>query len=176
MFGIFKNKQRKVAEAAIDSVLLPGIAIECWKRCCYETDVWHSGGASIYVGGYRNVNRWRRIMNLFYDEWRIINPLELDPGNSVMERCELYLGFIENNLMPKIQAAKFTDPECDKIGEFVAFCIARGLNDALFSEPERSALVYDSIPPDWLETAKFDRPKFEQWYSEKTGKRRVPRI
>jgi hypothetical protein len=174
MFRFFKSKQRKVAEAAIDLILIPTIAIDRWKHCCSETDV-YTHGPSIYPGGYRNVTRWRHIMHLFYDEWRGIHPLELDPGNRLKKVCEMYLHFIESKLMPKIQAGKFTDAECDKIGEFLAICISRGLNEALVNDPERSALIYDSIPPDWLATAKFERSKFDLWYTEKTGKHRVPR-
>jgi hypothetical protein len=75
----------------------------------------------------------------------------------------------------KIVGGQFSCVEAERIGEFIAVAIVRGIEEAIIADAERASLIYDLLPQQWLEAAGFVPKKFDGWYFEMTGKRRVRR-
>jgi hypothetical protein len=69
----------------------------------------------------------------------------------------------------------YTEAEIERLGECCALVAVLGIRDAVLFDPERSALIYEHLPQEWLQAAALGRPEFDQWYSEQTGASYAPK-
>ncbi len=140
-------------------------AMKLWRDSAKEAKAAAVFGGALY---------WQTAFGRFEQKWRAFHPTpqgpELEPRCAVL--CEL---LSEGDVYIMIGLDKYTDAEVEQLGEFCVLVVVLGIRDALLFDAERAALMYEHLPSDWLRAADIDRPKFDQWYSARTGATYKPR-
>lgn len=112
---------------------------------------------------------------MFVIKWREIHPASKDPQRILEQRSHAYMEWFHEQMVLRIMADNFSGAEAERIGEFMAVGIVRGIEEAILLDAERASLVYDFLPREWTESAGLVPEKFDAWYLKTTGKPRVRR-
>jgi hypothetical protein len=150
--------------------------LKLWRDASKEANVYKEDHLTPKCdAGLHSEFYWGDVFDRFKQKWRHFH--RVPEGPELEPRCKALLDLIrESRFLLAIRLGTYTDNQLEQIGEFFALVVVCGLEVALLFDAERSALVYEYIPAEWLSAANLDRPKFQQWYLEKTGKVVKPKI
>jgi hypothetical protein len=164
MFKWLKNVGR-----AADSAVVSTMAVNCWRQCFNESSTTFKGNrhASPFF--------WGGVASSFVSKWRQVHPASKDPQEILEQRCQAYMEWFQENIHMRIVGGEFSHAEAERIGEFIAVGVTRGIEEAILLDAERASLVHDLLPAEWLEGAGLSPEQFDEWYFKTTGKRRVHR-
>ena len=101
-----------------------------------------------------------------------------EPQHGIHEKkCTMWLNLFENRVLDywTAGATEFSPEEIEQIGEFIAFAVVRGPDEAIVVDPERASLIYDFLPRDLVDGAGIPPDKFNELYFKATGRRRIRR-
>ena len=155
----------KGIKSAAQGALVGPVAVRLWNQSFNEVAL--AGGSA----RYNDSDFWSEVAKGF------IVMLNQHPGLRVGRtdtnyeiRCKAYLNILEHNILGHSPVPSQSDLE--RIGEFIAFAVTRGPEEAIVVDPERASLIYDALPAQWMEDAKLPPRVFDALYFKATGKRR----
>jgi hypothetical protein len=160
MFGWLKGI-RNAAQGA----LVGPLAVRLWKMSFNEVAT-AGGGARC-----NDIDFWREVANGFIVMLNQHPQLRMTRADTTYDmRCEAYLSILEEILLG--HSPPLSQSDLERIGEFIAFAVTRGPEEAIVVDPERASLIYDALPTEWMEGAGLPPDKFEALYFKATGKHR----
>jgi hypothetical protein len=158
----------KVIKNAADGSRIGTQAVGFWRQSFSEVAAKEGGALP------NDISFWRKVADQFIVKLRCKPEFrEVNPG-SYDTRCAGYLTILEERILGW-GAGQFSQSDLERIGEFIAFAVPRGPEEAIVVDPDRASLIYDFLPRGWVDGAGLPLEKFDALYLKTMGKPRVRR-
>ncbi|MBI3875178.1 MAG: hypothetical protein HY300_04305 [Verrucomicrobia bacterium] len=150
------------------------MAINLWRQSFNEVAT--SEGTALHT----DICFWRKVVDRFIPKLKSHPNFRVTRTDATYEqRCAGYLAILEGILEEQILgmiSPTFSSSQLERIGEFIAFAVTRGVEEAIVADPERASLIYDFLPRAWVDGAGLPPDKFADLYFKTTGSHRMPRF
>jgi hypothetical protein len=141
--------------------------VALWNTCAKN----YCEDKPLRLGEATTVDYWFGVISLFRDTVFSLDTLPESEIEQFDNRANVWLDFLANVVLPHRRHFKIL--EMEGIGEFMALAVVMGLKTAILSNPERTALVYDLLPKDVLDSAGLGEVMFDNLFRKTTGRPRI---